>query len=95
MLVIRGLLLWHSHPLHDLPLLRITDPRRVQPVGQFIGRACGVMPDQGGSEVLGDPCALTLGDEPLAGGVEHGPVQLWMYLPKFCIPLHHFDLLSN
>ena len=30
------------------------------------------MPDEGCSEVLRNPCALTLGDEPLAGGVEHG-----------------------
>ena len=29
------------------------------------------MPHKGGGEVLGSACALTLGDEPLAGGVEY------------------------
>ena len=33
------------------------------------------MADEACGEVLGDTSALTLGDEPLAGGVEHGPVQ--------------------
>jgi hypothetical protein len=39
--------------------------------------------------VLRNPCALTLGDEPLAGRVEHGAVQFWMSLPEFCVPLHN------
>ena len=30
------------------------------------------MADEGGGEVLRDNCALTLSDEQLAGGVEHG-----------------------
>ena len=47
------------------------------------------MPHECCGEVLGDPCALTLGDEPLAGGVEHGPVQLWMSLPELGIPLYN------
>ena len=37
-----------------------------------------MMPDEGGCEVLRDTCALTLGDEPLSGRVEHSPVQLWV-----------------
>ena len=40
------------------------------------------MPDQGCSEVLRDARALTLRDEPLAGGVEHGPMQLWVTLRR-------------
>jgi hypothetical protein len=32
-----------------------------------------VMAHEGCSEVLRNPCALTLSDEPLASGVEHGP----------------------
>ena len=47
------------------------------------------MPHEGGCEVLRNPCALTLGDEPLAGGVEHGPMQLWVEVAQLCIPLHH------
>ena len=34
------------------------------------------MPDETCGEVLGDACALTLGDEPLAGGVEHRAAEL-------------------
>ena len=30
-------LCWQPHPLHDLSLLRITDARRVKPVGELIG----------------------------------------------------------
>ena len=47
------------------------------------------MPDQTCGEVLRDARALTLRDEPLSSGVEHGPVQLWMSLPEFCIPLYN------
>ena len=36
------------------------------------------MPDETCSEVLWDPCALTLGDEPLASAVEHRAAELWM-----------------
>ena len=36
------------------------------------------MADEGGREVLGDACALTLGDEPLASAVEHRAPELWM-----------------
>ena len=53
------------------------------------------MPHEGCSEVLRDPCALTLGDEPLTGGVEHGAVQFWMSLPEFCVPLHNCKTRSN
>ena len=47
------------------------------------------MPHEGGSEVLQDACALTLGDEPLASGVEHGPVQLRMEAAEVSVPLHN------
>ena len=33
------LLRWQPHPIHDLPLLRVTDTCRVKPVGQLIGWA--------------------------------------------------------
>ena len=48
------------------------------------------MPDQGCSEVLRHPCALTLCDEPLASAVEHGPMQLRVEAAQVGIPLHHF-----
>ena len=47
------------------------------------------MPHESCSEVLRNPCALTLRDEPLTGRVEHGAVQFWMSLPEFCVPLHN------
>ena len=37
-----------------------------------------MMPDEACGEVLRDTCALTLGDEPLACGVEDGASELWM-----------------
>ena len=89
MLVISGLLLWHSHPLHNLPLLGIRYPRRVEPVSQLIGGPCGVMPHEGCSEVLRNPCALTLSDEPLTSAVEDGAVQLRMEAAEVSIALHH------
>ena len=46
------------------------------------------MPHERCCEVLRNPCALTLSDEPLTSAVEHGPMQLWMPLPQLCIPLH-------
>ena len=48
------------------------------------------MPHQRCSEVLRNPCALALGDEPLAGGVEHGAAELWVEAAQVGIPLHHF-----
>ena len=48
-----------------------------------------MMPHEGCSEVLRDACALTLGDEPLASGVEHGPVQLRMEAAEVSVPLHN------
>ena len=48
------------------------------------------MPHEGGSEVLRNPCALALGDEPLAGRVEHGAAELWVEATEVGIPLHHF-----
>ena len=46
------------------------------------------MPNKTGGVVLRNPCALTLGDEPLAGGVEHGPLQLRMEATEVGIALH-------
>ena len=40
------------------------------------------------SEVLRDTCALTLSDEPLAGGVEDGAMQLPVHGPEVGIALH-------
>ena len=36
------------------------------------------MPNKCRSEMLRHPCALTLGDEPLAGAMENGAMQLWV-----------------
>ena len=47
------------------------------------------MPHERSREVLRNPCAFTLGDEPLTGGVEHGPVQLWMTSAQVRIPLYN------
>ena len=68
------LLRWQLHPIYDFPLLRVRYPRRVQPVGQLIGRPRRVMSHKGGREVLRGARAFTLGDEPLTGGVEYAAV---------------------
>lgn len=47
-----------------------------------------MMPHKTGSEVRRDTCALTLGDEPLAGRVEHGATQLPVLGPEVAIVLH-------
>ena len=47
------------------------------------------MPHKGGGEVLGDACALTLGDEPLAGGVEHAALEVRVKPPKLGIAFYH------
>ena len=47
------------------------------------------MTHEGGGKVLRDTCALTLGDEPLAGGVEHSAVEFRVSLPELCIALHN------
>ena len=65
------------------------DTRRVQPIGQLIGGPRRVMPDEACGEVLRDACALTLGDEPLAGGVEHGAAELWVTPAQVGVALHH------
>ena len=75
--------------INDLPFLRITDACRVKPVGELVLRPCRVMPDQCCCEVLRNPCALTLRDEPLAGAVEHGASELWVTSAQVCIPLHN------
>ena len=47
------------------------------------------MPHKGGSEVLRGACTLTLGDEPLAGGVEYSALELRVEPSKLGIALHH------
>ncbi len=47
------------------------------------------MADKAGGEVLRDTCALTLGDEPLAGGVEHRAMQVPVHRPEVGIALDH------
>ena len=48
-----------------------------------------MMSHKGGREVLRSACALTLGDEPLTGGVEYAALEFRVELPKFGIALHH------
>ena len=48
-----------------------------------------MMSHKGGGEVLRSACALTLGDEPLAGGVEYAALEFRVELPKLGIALHH------
>ena len=48
-----------------------------------------MMPHKGGSEVLRSACAFTLGDEPLAGGVEYAALEVRVELPEFGIALNH------
>jgi len=47
------------------------------------------MPHDTGCEVLRGTCALTLGDEPLAGAVEHCAPEFRELPPEEGIPLHH------
>ena len=39
--------------------------------------------------MLRGACALALGDEPLAGGVEYAAMELRVELPELGIALHH------
>ena len=48
-----------------------------------------MMSDERGGEVLRGACALALGDEPLAGGVEYTALELGVEPPKLSIALHH------
>ena len=48
-----------------------------------------MMPDERRSEVLRDTCALALGDEPLAGRVEHRASELRMTAAQVGVALHH------
>ena len=48
-----------------------------------------MMSHKGGCEVLRRACALTLGDELLAGGVEYKALEVRVELPKLGIALHH------
>ena len=47
------------------------------------------MPDEACGEVLWNTCALTLGDEPLAGGVEHGAAELRVTPAQVSVALYH------
>ena len=47
------------------------------------------MSHKGGGEVLGGACALTLGDEPLAGGVEYAALEVGVEPSKLGIALYH------
>ena len=49
------------------------------------------MPYEGGRVVLRGACALALGDEPLAGGVEYAALEVRVELPKFGIALGYFS----
>ena len=75
--------------INDLPFLRITDACGVKPVGQLIGGPRGVMPHKACGEVFRNPCALALGDEPLAGGVEDGASELRMTSAQVGVAFHH------
>ena len=48
-----------------------------------------MMPDEQGGEVLRGACALALGDEPLAGGVEYRALEVRVEPPKPGIALNH------
>ena len=48
-----------------------------------------MMPHERGREVLRGACALALGDEPLACGVEYAAVEFRVELPELSIALHH------
>ena len=48
-----------------------------------------MMPHEGGREVLRSACALALGDEPLAGGVEHAALEVRVEPPKLGIAFYH------
>ena len=47
------------------------------------------MPRQTCGEAPWNRCALKLGEELLAGGVEHGPMQLWVSPSQVSIPFHN------
>ena len=49
------------------------------------------MSHKGCGEVLRSACALALGDEPLAGGVEYAALEVRVELPKFGIALGYFS----
>jgi len=53
------------------------------------------MSHKGGGEVLRGACALALGDEPLAGGVEYRSLELWHLPPEVSITLHHENISSG
>jgi len=48
-----------------------------------------MMSHKGGREVLRGACALALGDEPLAGGVEHAALEVRVEPPKLSIAFYH------
>ena len=47
------------------------------------------MSHKGGGEVLRSASALALGDEPLAGGVEHAALEVRVEPPKLGVALNH------
>ena len=47
------------------------------------------MSHKGGREVLRGACALTLGDEPLAGGVEYAALEVSVEPSQLGIALYH------
>ena len=51
-----------------------------------------MVPHEACGEVLWDTCALTLGDEPLAGGVEHRAPELWVTAAQVSVSL--YDLVD-
>ena len=93
-----GLLL-QSYPVPNVPLLGIRYPRRVQPIGELIGRPCRVMAHQPDGEVLWDACTLTLSsgshaDEmsPINGLILWYYQYIWFFSGKFC---SHTDIRSS
>ena len=62
---------WQPEAINALPLLRITDALRVEGMGQLVGGAHSVRPNQSSFVMLWHACPLKLGDEPLPCGVKH------------------------
>ena len=59
------------HPIHYRPLLLITNPRCVEPIGQLVLWPCWLVTDDTCREVFRGARTLTLGDEPFTGAVEY------------------------
>ena len=78
---------WQPETINDLPLLRITDALRVEGIGQLVGGAHRVRPNQSSCVVLWHVCSLKLGDEPLLCGVKYCSSECGMgvYEPAVCL----------